>query len=41
MSLENRLLSKVIDDNNYKIIGFPFFNNAERQAQFNEAMSRL
>lgn len=31
----------LIDDNNYKIIGFPFFNKAERQAQFNEAMSRL
>lgn len=31
----------LIDDNNYKIVGFPFFNVADRQAQFNEAMSKL
>ncbi|MBQ8886146.1 MAG: DEAD/DEAH box helicase family protein [Candidatus Gastranaerophilales bacterium] len=31
----------LVDDNNYKIIGFPFFNVADRQAQFNETMSRL
>lgn len=31
----------LVDDNNYKIIGFPFFNNAERQSQFNEAMNNL
>lgn len=34
-------IKTLIDDNNYKIIGFPFFNKAERQAQFNEAMSKL
>lgn len=31
----------LVDDNNYKIIGFPFFNKAERQSQFNEAMNNL
>lgn len=31
----------LVDDNNYKIIGFPFFNRAERQSQFNEAMNNL
>jgi type III restriction enzyme len=31
----------LVNDNNYKIIGFPFFNKADRQAQFNEAMSKL
>lgn len=31
----------LVDDNDYKIIGFPFFNVADRQAQFNEAMSKL
>lgn len=36
-----RPVKTLIDDNNYKIIGFPFFNIADRQAQFNEAMSRL
>ena len=36
-----RPVKTLIDDNNYKIIGFPFFNVADRQAQFNEAMSKL
>lgn len=36
-----RPVKTLVDDNNYKIIGFPFFNRAERQAQFNEAMSKL
>lgn len=36
-----RPVKTLIDDNNYKIIGFPFFNVADRQAQFNEAMSML
>ena len=31
----------LVDDNNYKIIGFPFFNRAERLSQFNEAMTNL
>ena len=31
----------LVDDNNYKIIGFPFFNVADRQAQFDEAMSKI
>lgn len=31
----------LVDDNNYKIIGFPFFNIADRQVQFNDAMSVL
>ena len=31
----------LVDDNNYKIIGLPFFNKAERQSQFNEAMNNL
>lgn len=31
----------LIDDNNYKIIGFPFFNKTERQVPFNEAMAEL
>lgn len=31
----------LVDDNNYKIIGFPFFNKAERQSQFNEVMNNL
>lgn len=31
----------LVDDNNYKIVGFPFYNRAYRQAQFNEAMSKL
>ena len=31
----------LVDDNDYKIIGFPFFNVANRQAQFNEAMSKI
>ena len=31
----------LVDDNNYKIIGFPFFNRAERQTQFNEAINSL
>lgn len=36
-----RPVKTFIDDNNYKIIGFPFFNIVDRQAQFNEAMSKL
>ena len=36
-----RPVKTLIDDNNYKIVGFPFFNVADRQAQFNEAMSKL
>ena len=36
-----RPVKTLIDDNNYKIIGFPFFNVADRQAQFNEAISKL
>ena len=36
-----RPVQTLIDDNNYKIVGFPFFNVADRQAQFNEAMSKL
>ncbi|MCD7779075.1 MAG: DEAD/DEAH box helicase family protein [Candidatus Gastranaerophilales bacterium] len=36
-----RPVKTLIDDNNYKIIGFPFYNKADRQAQFNEAMSKL
>ena len=36
-----RPVKTLIDDNNYKIVGFPFFNIADRQAQFNEAMSKL
>ena len=36
-----RTVKTLIDDNNYKIIGFPFFNVADRQAQFNEAMSKI
>ena len=37
-----RPVKTLIDDNNYKIVGFPFFNVAVyRQAQFNEAMSKL
>lgn len=36
-----RPVKTLIDDNNYKIIGFPFFNIADRQAQFSEAMSKL
>ena len=35
-----RPVKTLIDDNNYKILGFPFFNVANRQAQFNEAMNR-
>lgn len=31
----------LVNDNNYKITGFPFFNRAERQSQFNEAMTNL
>ena len=31
----------LVDDNSYKIIGFPFFNVANRQAQFNEAMEKV
>ena len=31
----------LVDDNNYKIIGFPFFNIVERQAQFNEVMAKI
>lgn len=34
-------IKTLVDDNNYKIIGFPFFNKAERQAQFNEALERV
>ncbi len=34
-------IKTLVDDNNYKIIGFPFFNKKERQAQFNEVMNRL
>jgi type III restriction enzyme len=34
-------IKTLVNDNNYKIIGFPFFNKADRQAQFNEAMSKL
>ncbi len=36
-----RPVKTLIDDNNYKIIGFPFYNKADIQAQFNEAMSKL
>ena len=36
-----RPVKTLIDDDNYKIVGFPFFNVADRQAQFNEAMSKL
>ena len=36
-----RPVKTLVDDNNYKIVGFPFFNVADRQAQFNEAMSKL
>lgn len=36
-----RPVKTLIDDNNYKIIGFPFFNVADRQAQFNEAINKL
>lgn len=36
-----RSVKTLVDDNNYKIIGFPFFNRADRQAQFNEAISKL
>lgn len=31
----------LVNDNNYKITGFPFFNRAERLSQFNEAMTNL
>ena len=31
----------LVNDNNYKITGFPFSNRAERQSQFNEAMTNL
>lgn len=34
-------IKTLIDDNEYKIIGFPFFNIADRQAQFNEAMNKI
>lgn len=36
-----RPVKTLIDDNNYKIVGFPFFNVADRQAQFNEAIIDL
>ncbi len=36
-----RPVKTLIDDNNYKIIGFPFFNRADRQAQFNESINKL
>ncbi len=31
----------LVDDNNYKIIGFPFFNKADRQDQFVKAMMKI
>lgn len=34
-------VTTLIDDNNYKIIGFPFFNINDRQVEFNDAMSKL
>jgi len=34
-------IKTLVDDNNYKITGFPFFNKAERQTQFNEAMEKI
>ena len=36
-----RPVKTLIDDNSYKIIGFPFFNIADRQIQFNEAIKTL
>ena len=36
-----RPVKTLIDDNNYKIIGFPFFNIADRQSQFNEAIKNI
>lgn len=43
LEIENEgiAMKTLIDDNNYKIIGFPFFNKADRQAQFNDAMNKL
>lgn len=31
----------LVDDNSYKIIGFPFFNKSEKQVQFSEAMLKI
>lgn len=31
----------LIDDNNYKIVGFPFFNKENRMSEFNEAMTKI
>lgn len=36
-----RPVKTLIDDNNYKIIGFPFFNITDRQTQFDEAIKTL
>ena len=41
LQLEKESIITIADDDKYKIIGFPFFNIAERQSQFNEAMTKL
>ena len=41
MEESGRPITTLVDDNNYKIIGFPFFNKENRMSEFNEAMNRL